>query len=71
MTKKDYIKAAKIVYTKRSEARSVSRACGAGQRLYEENVATELECAFIQFFEDDNPRFDRRRFLDASEPKKG
>jgi hypothetical protein len=69
MTKRDYIKAAKIVCMKRSEARSVSRAISNKQRLYEENVASELEEVFIQFFADDNPRFDRKRFADASAPK--
>lgn len=65
ITKKTYIKAAKIVNEKRNEARSTYRVIGATQRLYEENVAIELENAFIELFRGDNPRFDKKKFLAA------
>ena len=65
ITKKTYIKAAKIVNEKRNEARSTYRVIGATQRLYEENVAIELENAFIELFQGDNPRFDKKKFLAA------
>lgn len=65
ITKKTYIKAAKIVNEKRNEARSTYRVIGAAQRLYEENVAIELENAFIELFRGDNPRFDKKKFLAA------
>jgi hypothetical protein len=65
MTKKDYIKAAKIVSEMRVSANSTSRTIGPNQRLYEENVSVELEDVFIRFFRDDNPRFDEKRFRQA------
>lgn len=65
MTKKDYIKAAKMVKEMRVEARATSRVIGAKQRLYEENVSTEVEDAFAKFFRNDNPRFDEKRFRQA------
>lgn len=65
ITKKIYIKAASIVKKQRDEARDTSRVIGASSRLYEENVAVELENAFIELFQGDNPRFNKDKFLDA------
>ena len=65
MTKKDYIKAAKMVSEMRVSANSTSRAIGPNQRLYEENVSVELEDVFVKFFRNDNPRFDEKRFRQA------
>lgn len=65
MTKKDYIRAAKIVHDMRVDAKSTSRVIGAKQRLYEENVSTEVEDSFVRLFRDDNPRFDENRFRQA------
>lgn len=65
MTRKDYIRAAAIVKNKRTEARDFSRVIGGGQRQHEENVAIELENAFVELFQGDNPRFNRNKFLDA------
>lgn len=65
MTKKDYIKAAKIVKEIRSEAADTRRVIGASQRLYQENVSFEVEDAFVLFFQNDNPLFDERRFRQA------
>lgn len=69
MTKKDYIKAAKIVSEMCNDARSSSRVIGAKQRQYEENVAVEVADAFVKLFEGDNPRFNRSRFLEACQVK--
>lgn len=69
MTRKDYIKAAKLVHDKRVHARDTTfPVFGGKQRLYEENVATELEEAFIEFFREDNPRFDEKKFSEACQP---
>jgi hypothetical protein len=68
ITKKTYIKAAKMVHDKRIEARSTYNPKDGGQRVYEENVATELEDAFIELFRGDNPRFDEDRFSAACSP---
>lgn len=65
MHRKDYVKAAGIVKKQRNEARSTSRVIGPKQRLYEESVAIELENAFVELFQGDNPRFDKNKFLDA------
>jgi hypothetical protein len=65
MTKKDYIKAAKMVSELRENAQLTSRVIGAKQRLYEENVSTEVEDIFVNFFRNDNPRFDENRFRQA------
>jgi hypothetical protein len=65
MTKKDYIKAAKMVSELRANAQLTSRVIGAKQRLYEENVSTEVEDVFVNFFRNDNPRFDENRFRQA------
>jgi len=65
MTKKDYIKAAKMVKEMRAEAQATSRTIGAKQRLYEENVSSEMEDVFAKFFRNDNPRFDEKRFREA------
>lgn len=65
MTKKDYIKAAKMVKGMRVDARSSSRTIGPKQRLYEENVSVEMEDSFVKLFRDDNPRFDETRFRQA------
>jgi hypothetical protein len=65
MTKKDYIKAAKMVSERRRDAQSTSRAIGPKQRLYEENVSTEMEDDFVRLFSNDNPRFDENRFRQA------
>lgn len=51
MTKKDYIKAAEIVVEH-----------GKLKNLYAKRAMTD---AFITLFQDDNPRFDRVRFLSA------
>ena len=65
MTKKDYIKAAKLVSEMRTDARSPHRTIAAKQRLYEENVSVEVEDVFVKFFYNDNPRFDENRFREA------
>lgn len=65
ITRKIYIKAAKIVSDKRIEAKSTYHPKNGSQRLYEENVAVELENAFIELFQGDNPRFNKNKFLDA------
>jgi hypothetical protein len=65
MTKKDYIKAAKMVKEMRVSAHSTSRSIGPKQRLYEENVSVEMEDSFVKLFRDDNPRFDENRFRQA------
>jgi hypothetical protein len=65
ITRKTYIKAAKIVSELRKEARSTYHPKGGSQRLYEENVAVEVEDAFVKLFHGDNPRFNKEKFLDA------
>jgi len=65
MTKKDYIKAAKMVKQMRMDAHSTSRSIGPKQRLYEENVSVEMEDSFVKLFQDNNPRFDEKRFRQA------
>jgi hypothetical protein len=65
MTRKDYIKAAEIIKNKRLASRDSNRIIGDHQRLYEENVATEMEETFIQFFQSDNPKFNKGRFSAA------
>ena len=45
MTKKNYVKAAKLI-----------------QATEPKVVANQLEEAFVEFFQDDNPRFDEERF---------
>ena len=52
MTKKDFEKAAKLIAAKRKS-------------LALPKLATKLEEVFVEFFEGDNPRFDRERFLTA------
>ena len=69
MTKKDYIKSATIVKNKLTEAKSTYHPKSGSQRLYEENVAVELEEAFIELFRGDNPRFNKERFLNACDVK--
>ena len=69
MTKKDYIKAAKMVSELRMNAQATSRIIGAKQRLYEENVSTVVEDVFANFFRNDNPRFDEDRFRKACKDK--
>jgi len=60
MTKKDYIKAAEIV------SKIPPMECGIH--------SLEVENAFTEFFRDDNPRFDEKRFRAAcmapEEPRK-
>lgn len=65
MTKKDYIKAAKIVNDIRTHAKTLSRVSCAQQIHDSENTAIEVENAFILLFQEDNPRFDKTRFLAA------
>jgi hypothetical protein len=65
MHRKDYIKAAELIKAKRVEARGTTHPKDGSQRVYEENVATEMEETFIQFFSNDNPRFDKKRFSQA------
>ena len=54
MTKKDYIKAAKIVFDRESNGRN----------------STAVLSAFIEFFQDDNPNFDKERFVAACNGQK-
>jgi hypothetical protein len=65
MTKKDYIKAAKIVNDIRVHASTLSRVSCARQIQDQENTAIEVENAFIELFQGDNPRFNKQRFLAA------
>lgn len=65
MTKKDYIKAAKIVNDIRVHAQSLSRVSCARQIQDQENTAIEVENAFVLLFQEDNPRFNKQRFLAA------
>jgi hypothetical protein len=65
MTKKDYVKAAKIVQDMVSDAKDTSRVIGPNQRHYEMMAATEASYAFIKLFEGDNPRFNKEKFLVA------
>lgn len=65
MTKKDYIKAAKIVHNMRVGAHTRDRVISDSQRFHEESVALEMEDTFVMFFRDDNPRFDEKRFRQA------
>lgn len=65
MTRKEYVKAAEIIKNKRLSSRDSNRVIGDYQRLYEENVATEMEETFIKFFSNDNPKFNKARFLEA------
>jgi len=53
MTKKDYIKAAKMIRTQMS--------WGATKKGANDTVVQ----AFTEFFRDDNPRFDEKRFRQA------
>jgi hypothetical protein len=65
MTKKDYIKAAKIVNDIRIHSQSLSRVSCGRQIQDAENAAIEVENAFILLFQGDNPRFNKQRFLAA------
>jgi hypothetical protein len=53
MSRKDYVRAAEIIRTERALS-SVERAC--------------LISTFVEFFQDDNPRFNPDRFRRACEP---
>lgn len=64
ITKRTYIKAAKIVNDIRDGKRFISQP-RSGQAQYLESVAIEVENAFVNLFEGDNPRFDKKKFLDA------
>ncbi len=56
MTKKDYIKAANII----NKRWNPPAGCFSGViELY------MMERAFVEFFKDDNPRFDVKRFIQA------
>ena len=65
MTMKIYIIGGEIVKRLRTVAKDSARVIGGSQRLYEENVAVELENAFVELFQGDNPRFNKQRFLAA------
>lgn len=52
MTKKDFERAAKLIAQRR-------------ESLALPKLVTKLEEVFVEFFEGDNPRFDRERFLAA------
>lgn len=59
MHRKHYIKAAEIVNRYADEMTS--------RKLY---VASKLADAFVEFFENDNPQFDKVKFLDACLPQR-
>lgn len=65
ITRKTYIKAAKIVKEKRDHALTLSKISLANQIADLEYVAYELETAFIELFQGDNPKFNKEKFLDA------
>jgi hypothetical protein len=64
MTKKDYVKAAKITQALYSRAKEMTR----GEAAVMEVTAKAVEDAFALFFRDDNPRFDKERFSEACKP---
>jgi hypothetical protein len=55
MTKKDYVRAAKIVNAERIP----------GFVKMTDEIREEIAHAFAHFFADDNPRFNKTRFLEA------
>lgn len=61
MTKKDYVRAAALIV----ELRASSGKQKARQALATLEVYNKIEEVFVTFFEVDNPRFDRERFLAA------
>lgn len=63
MTKKDYEKAAKIVAKKRQTARTFSAGSQKFRQAYQ--ASNDVEDAFVEFFRNDNPRFDEERFIFA------
>jgi hypothetical protein len=64
MTKKDYIKASKIVQDLYVQAfnNEPSREDDDGESVYDCSKPIAVENAFVQLFTDDNPQFDEKRF---------
>ena len=62
MTSKDYIKAAKIIQNMRNQAYKAPNIIGRKEAIH---TTFEVERTFIQFFSEDNPRFNKQRFLAA------
>ena len=60
MTRKDYIKIARVIKDNTSTNEDISYS---SSRLYKYNLIDDL----IDIFEDDNPLFDRQRFINACE----
>jgi len=72
MTKKDYDKAAKIVqdlYLTAYQPRNQVSTDEDGEPVYDCHLPIAVENAFIQFFQNNNPRFDRDRFVKACRPE--
>jgi hypothetical protein len=69
ITKKIYIKAAKMVHDKRTATQDTNVIVGHSQRMLEEYAAVEIENSFIEIFRGDNPKFDEKRFRAACLPE--
>jgi hypothetical protein len=65
MTKKDYIAVANIIKDRRPLAKTSSTEAGRTGIYVANDVLDGLASDFADVFANDNPRFDRQRFMDA------